>query len=150
LILKSHPDIHLTVVGEGPLKHKLEVLVESLKVSDHVHFAGGIPNDHLPALLREHEIAVVPSVIASGGDQEGLGLVAVEALGCECAVVVSDLPALRDVVVEGETGLLANPGDPVSLAEKIVSLLDNRSYARKLAVSGRKRVSEIFDWSVIG
>jgi len=78
-----------------------------------------------------------------------LGLVPVEALGCECAVVVSDLPAMRDIVQDGKTGLVVRQKSPEELAATILRLLADRSLARKLGKIGRQNVLGRFDWQSI-
>ena len=91
-------------------------------------------------------MAVVPSIVDRSGDQEGFGLVIVEAMGCGCAVVASDLPAIHDIVQHGQTGLLARPGDAVDLAEKIMHMLQDKELRTRLAANGREFVCSRFDW----
>ena len=107
-------------------------------------------NQHVPAHLNKAKIAVMPSVIASDGDQEGLGLVAVEAIGCGCVVVASDLPAVRDVIIDGKTGIMAKPASPESLAEAIIKLAADDNLAEKIADQGREYVLKKYDWQHIG
>jgi phosphatidyl-myo-inositol dimannoside synthase len=92
---------------------------------------------------------VAPFVVTESGDREGLGLVLVEALGCGCPVVASDLPAVRDVIADGESGRLVPPGDAQALAAVIVELLDAPERRRSLADKGRRHCRETFDWSQI-
>lgn len=144
-IAKVHPQVTLTVVGDGPLKSELQNLANVLGLAKHVLFMGGVSNACIPDILRKHSIAILPS-----DGPEGLGLVSIEALGCECSVVASNFPAIRDVITDGETGLLAAPADPDSLAEKVICLLDNPHYAGQIAKSGRQAVMTKFDWSIVG
>jgi glycosyltransferase involved in cell wall biosynthesis len=92
----------------------------------------------------------MPSIVAKSGDQEGLGLVAVEAMGCGCAVVATDLPAVRDTVQHGKTGLVARAADAEDLAAKIETLLDDDALRLRLAKDGNEFARERFDWSVVG
>lgn len=144
-IVKIHPQVTLTVVGEGPLKSEFQNLANTLGMAEHIVFTGGLSNSRIPEILRSHSIAILPS-----DGPEGLGLVSIEALGCECAVVASNFPAIRDVITDGESGLLVNPADSDSLAEKIILLLDSPTYARQIARNGRQKVLEKFDWSIVG
>jgi glycosyltransferase involved in cell wall biosynthesis len=88
--------------------------------------------------------------VAAGGDQEGLGLVAVEALGCGCATVVSDLPALADVVKHGDNGLVFKAGDAAQLTECIAMLLDDPDLYGQLVHNARASVIDKFDWQAVG
>ena len=149
-IQKRHPDAVLHIVGDGPMRTELETLTHSIGLADGITFVGQCINREIPMLLRKARIAVIPSIIAKSGDQEGLGLVAVEAMGCGCAVVASDLAAIRDVVSHAETGLLAQPQDPDDLADKISELLSNPAYLRQLAENGRQSAKKHFDWTLVG
>lgn len=149
-VRNSVPGAHLTVAGAGPLDAGLRAEARELGIDAKVRFLGAQANDMLPALYRRAAIVAVPSVVAASGDQEGLGLVIAEALACECPVVASDLPAIRDIVEHGTTGLLAQPGDVEDLAAKIVQLLLNPGLARDLGRRGRATVLERFDWQHVG
>jgi phosphatidylinositol alpha-1,6-mannosyltransferase len=150
LLAEKHRDVRLTVVGDGPLRESLVELAMQLGVNDRIRFAGSVHNEELPDLLRGSAIAVMPSVVAASGDQEGLGLVAVEAMGCGCAVVASDLPAVRDTVIDGETGLMAKPADATDLARKIARLLEDDELRCQLAESGRRHALNKFTWPAVG
>jgi glycosyltransferase involved in cell wall biosynthesis len=143
-VIRSFPDAELLIVGDGPLRAGLEAQVTEAGINAHVRFHGSVQHNHLPALYSSASIAVVPSVIAASGDQEGLGLVIIEALGCECAVVASDLEAISDVL-DPHTGCLARPGDAADLAAKITLLLKDPVLRKDLAIRGRHSVAARFD-----
>lgn len=147
---RKTPDLRLAVVGEGPQRPGLERLVAELQLAGSVRFFGALPQSELPALYRRATLAIVPSVVAAGGDQEGLGLVVVEAMGCACPVIASDLPGIRDVAREAETARLVSPGDPTALAAAILALIRDPEQCHGLARSARHYVERRFDWSVIG
>jgi len=144
------PALKITIIGDGPEKPALEQKALELGVSRQVDFTGSIPNEGIPEYYQTARIAVVPSVVATDGDQEGLGLVAVEALGCGCAIIVSDLPALRDVVTDGENGLVFRSGDAQDLARNIKRLLNDDTLYNHLVHNGRNSVVEKFDWQTVG
>jgi glycosyltransferase involved in cell wall biosynthesis len=147
---EDFPSVRLTIVGDGPDRPSLEQQVSDLGLERHVEFAGARPNDQVPGFYQSAKIAVVPSVIAADGDQEGLGLVAVEAMGCGCAIIASDLPALRDVVTHEETGLVFRSADASDLAAKLRRLLPDSALQERLAANGRSFVAGKFDWNVVG
>ena len=103
-----------------------------------------------PEYLRAARVFVLPSVVASSGDQEGSGLVAVEGLGCGCAVVAFDLPAVRDSIINGHTGLMAEPENAADLAAKFAMLLDDDVLRRSLADAGQRHAIGRFTWSAVG
>jgi glycosyltransferase involved in cell wall biosynthesis len=144
VLAAANPGLTLVLVGDGPERPTLEALARELGIAERVVFRGALPQERIPGLLRAARVAVVPSL------REGLGLVAVEALGCGCAVVASDLPALREVVIDGETGLLARPGDADELAAKIAELLADGGLRERLARNGRDHVVARFAWPAVG
>lgn len=147
-ILKQHPETRLNVVGSGPEGDALKREADRLGIAQAVTFYGAVSNAETPCLYRQATVFVAPFVITARGDQEGLGLVLVEALACECPVVVSDMPAIRDVVIDGVTGLVCKQRDSVDLAAKVCFLLSHPDQGEKLGKAGRLRVQENFDWSV--
>ena len=145
-ILRSkYPQLNLVVIGDGPLRESLAALAQTRGVSDRVCFVGSVRNEEVPGYLRDAAISIMPSC-----DQEGLGLVVVEAQGCGCAVIASDLPAVRDTVIDGQTGLVVRPADVADLAEKIAMLLDDDALRRTLTNSGRIHALENFNWTSVG
>lgn len=150
LLADRYPELTLTIVGDGPLGESLKALASKRGVQERVRFTGSVLNRDVPDYLRAAKISVMPSVVASTGDQEGLGLVAVEALGCGCAVVAFDLPAVRDTIINGQTGLMAEPENAADLAAKIAMLLDDGALRRRLAESGRRHALDNFNWPAVG
>jgi len=148
-ILKKHPHIKLRIAGDGPEKPALRKQVSELRADDRVQFLGAVENSSLPALYQSSDVVIFPSIIADDGDQEGFGLVLVEALGCECAVVVTDLPAMQDIITDGKTGLVVAQKNVQEITEKVVYLLDNPSLGRSLGKKGRQYVLERYDWDRI-
>lgn len=148
-ILKKNPQINLIIAGDGPEKINLKKTCKNLGISAHVRFLGAVRNDLLPELYQSSDVVVFPSVIAEGGDQEGLGLVLVEALGCECSAIVTDLPAMEDIIVHGKTGLVVPQKNIRKLAEKIILLLGDQKLRVSLGREGRRHVLRNFDWTVI-
>ena len=149
LILKKCPGARLRIAGEGPERKLLERKCSELGITDHVLFLGAVKHEFLPDLYRNSDVVVFPSVISEGGDQEGFGLVLVEALGCECAAVATDLPAVRDIIIDGETGFVVPKNNVPELAEKIVGLIDDPELGRKAGKKGRLYVLQRYDWGCI-
>jgi glycosyltransferase involved in cell wall biosynthesis len=105
-----------------------------------------LANEALPQLYQTADVVVFPSVVAADGDREGFGLVLVEALGCECAAVVTDLAAMRDIVQDGKTALVIPQQNAHQIAAKVIQLLDNPSLRRSLGKRGRCFVVQRFGW----
>ncbi len=148
-ILERHPMARLIVVGDGPERANLVTLVDEEGVDDAVEFVGSVPNGELPDRFRAATVVVFPSLVADDGDREGFGLVAVEALGCGCAVVGSDLPAMKEFLRHEETGLVTSAGDHAGLAAAVNRLLEDPDLRLRLGEAGRREVLTRYDWEAV-
>lgn len=148
-ILVKFPAAHLTVVGFGPEDAERRAQVDSLGLDENVHFTGALSQADLPARYQRAAVFVAPFVQASSGDQEGLGLVALEAAGCGCPIVVSDLPTTHDVLPEGAGCIRVAPGDTTSLAEAVLDVLVNGEIHICGVETFREQASKRFDWVAV-
>ena len=143
-LAEQSPDIILTVVGDGPLRQEMLTYADQLGIGNRVKFLGGVRHQELPRLYQRAALAVFPF-----GDQEGFGLVVVEAMGCGCPVIASDVPAIRENIVADVTGVLVPQKDSKALAGAIErSLADNR-FRAALAAAALERVRTRFDWRCV-
>ena len=146
-LVKERPDEKLLVVGDGTDKKSLIGLSQNLGLEENVNFRGAVETPELADLFNQAAIAVVPSVIAPDGDQEGLGLVAVEALACGCVTLVSDLPAIRDV--HDDAFLQFRQADMESLYQALVRVLDQPAEARRRSRLLQQKVIRRLNWSQV-
>jgi glycosyltransferase involved in cell wall biosynthesis len=128
----------LDVVGEGEDGANLKLLASQLGVSDRVVWHGQLSQDRLLHMYQKATAVVVPSV------DEGLGLVAVEALLCESPVIAFKSGGLTDIIDHEKTGLLVPPGDTAALAGAMDRILLEHDLASLLASAGRQHALESF------
>ena len=145
-ILAQVPRANLTVAGFGPELEDCQIQARTLGIEDRVNFIGAVSQFDLPNLYRRAAVFVAPFVQAGSGDQEGLGLVMVEAIGCGCPVVASDLPAVRQVFPDGEGAFLVPPANPTELAKAVVARLQMPDEVA--VISARARMLKAFDWDM--
>ncbi len=148
-ILRVHPQETLILVGEGPLRKDLSALCEELEITGSVTFLGAVVNREIPALLQGASIAIIPSIVADTGDQEGAPVSIMETLACGCATVVSNYPGARDIIRDGENGYLVDQKAPEQIAARVVTLLSDPGLRERMGDAGRRTVEESFDWRVV-
>ena len=127
-VLADFPEARLTVAGAGPMEEELRDLADRLHLSDNIDFLGMVSQNELPPLYQRATVAVFPFVVAKSGDQEGFGLVQVEAMGCKCPVIAGNLPAVYDILVHEENGLLVESGNPYALSKAVLGLQIGRAH----------------------
>jgi glycosyltransferase involved in cell wall biosynthesis len=116
-----------------------------------VRFRGAVPEDALPGVHRRAAVFVLPSVDRTCYGRpvaisELLGLSVLEAMASATPVVASRIGGVPELVVDGETGFLVDPGDVDALSDRIASLLSDRRLARRLGDNARAAVTERFTW----
>ena len=126
-------------------------LLKTLAAGRDVEFLGPVPEDDLPALYRSAQALVLPSVHRTcyGREiavSELLGLAALEAMASGTPVVASRVGGLPEVVEDGVTGFLVEPGDVRDLRERLEQILGDTALAARLGRNGRERVVERFTW----
>jgi glycosyltransferase involved in cell wall biosynthesis len=137
--LKRIPQAKLVVVGEGDYKGELQSLAGRLKIEDKVEFTGFVDQAEKVRRLQGAWVAVCASL------KEGWGLTNIEANACGTPVVASNVPGLKDSVVDGETGLLFEYGDRNGLSGHLVKILSDASHREKLTKGGLNWASK-FSW----
>ena len=124
ILIKSENKINLNIIGSGPEQKSLEKLTRELGIESSVKFLGALNQINLVKWYQSSKIFIMPSVVAKSGDQEGLGLVAAEAMACECPVVASNLPAVRDLIDDKIDGILVPPSDEKELANALKRIFE--------------------------
>jgi glycosyltransferase involved in cell wall biosynthesis len=142
-VIRSRPEVFLTIVGDGPCAEEYRALATALGIDEKVTFVGAVPQSRLPEFFRRAACFVAPSL------QEGLGLVVVEALGCGCPALVSDLPSMCDIAGQGNMAQLTRvpAGDVDALASALVPLL--ASPPSPMTDEQRARMMDRFDWKAV-
>jgi glycosyltransferase involved in cell wall biosynthesis len=118
-IVEDRPDIHLLIVGRGPLEEQLRGEVRELGLEKNITVTGRVDDIHAHYALAD--IFVLPS------EFEGLPITILEAMTAQCTIVASDIPGIREVVTHGEIGILTQPNSVDSLIEGIRAAVNEQS-----------------------
>ncbi|HEU4391984.1 MAG TPA: glycosyltransferase [Blastocatellia bacterium] len=141
------PKTRLIIAGEGPLREELEGEAQLLGIE--AVFTGRVDAEQRARLLASCDAVVIPSLILASGRSEGLPVVCLEAMAAGKPVIASRTGGLAEVVVDGQNGLLAKPGDHVDLAARIRTVLEDAALRTRLGAKAAETASR-FDWSILG
>lgn len=143
IIRKETVNVRFIVAGKGPLLHEYRALVKEKKLEKYVQFIGYITDDERNQLFHLSDLVVFPSLY------EPFGIVALEGMVVGKPTIVTNTGGLQTIVEDGVSGVKVRPNDAFHLAEKILVLLQDKEYARRLGKKGKKRVETMFGWDHI-
>jgi glycosyltransferase involved in cell wall biosynthesis len=123
--------LRLVVAGDGPLRARVPGAL------------GFVPHDELDRLYARAAVVACPS------RREGFGVACLEAMAHGKPVVATGVGGLRDLVVDGETGILVPPRAPAELRAALELLLGDRELRRRLGAAGRERARDRFSWETV-
>ena len=133
ILAKRYPNLRLEIIGDGPLRDRLEKEAKDLP---NIEFIGRV--DEILPYLERWNFLVAPSL------SESFGQVVVEAAIARLPVIASAAGGLKEVVIDGKTGILVERGDVDSLAEAIGELLRSPEEAREMGIEARKLYEKSF------
>ncbi len=141
---RGRTDCVLTIAGGGEEAHAsaLRRLANALGVHGRVHFTGAVSHGEMPLLYAEHDVLVFPSTWG-----EPFGRVMVEAMAAGLPVLAAAVGGVVEIVEDGRTGLVFEPGNARDLADRILRVADDADLRARLAASGRAHALAIFDSS---
>ncbi len=134
-VLGQHK-VRLVIAGDGTERIVLEKLAQDLGVLSQVEFLGY--REDIPAIISTFGVFVLSSVT------EGIPLTLLEAMAASKPIVATKVGGNPEVVVDGKTGFLVPPQDPLAMAEKILVLLNDVQLSKDMGEAGRKRVRQVF------
>jgi len=145
MLAREGTGVHLALVGPVTAAQYADTIrkrVQELGLSERFTLVAGLPPDSplLPAAYREADVFVLPSF------HEPFGIVVLEAWASGLPVVAAAVGGLRDLVVDGHSGLLFDPHSPAQLASHLRTLLAGPELRRALATHGRQIVERDYSW----
>ena len=147
-IRARRPGVVLDVVGYGPEEPALRALAQRLGLDQAIRFLGARPQADLPELYRRAALLVAPFVRDASGDQEGLPVVLLEAVGCGCPVLAGDVPGVADLLGPAAADACVPADRPERLAAGVLRLLEDPALAAA-SVARIRAHADRFDWDRI-
>ena len=136
----------LNIVGNGDMIDYYKKIVYNFRLEDKVQFKTDCDDKCLLSFYRNSYLTILPSITRG----EAFGIVLIESMACRTAVIATNLPGVRSVVLAAKTGELAQPGDVESLRAKLDYLLDHPKTVQEYADYGFKRTIKKYSWEAIG
>jgi colanic acid/amylovoran biosynthesis glycosyltransferase len=141
-------DWTLQILGDGDDRGRLEALAAELQVADRVHFAGARAHAECLAAISTAGIFALPCRTATNGDKDGIPVVLMEAMAATRAVIAGDLPAIRELIRDGEMGLLVPPDSAAALSLALAQLVGDADLRLRMGTAARAKVAAEFSDSV--
>ncbi len=135
-VLRGNPDALYVIVGEGSVRTEMRGLAEELGVAGRFRFQDFVGYKQMPRYMSLADVVLMPS------EREGLARVYLEAQAGGKTLIASDIPAAREVVRHGETGLLFRKGDVEDLAEKTLLAAADAELRAEIGRRARERVRQ--------
>lgn len=140
--------IKLLIAGDGSLKDELMEDVNRLSLQAEITFSGSMKHSDVSNWMQSLDTFVLACKMDSNGDQDGIPVVLMEAMSQGVPVVSTRLSGIPELVIDGETGLLAEPDDVDSLTAAIEKLINDDSLGKKVAESAAIHVQDEFGQDV--
>lgn len=148
-ILKSIPNAHLLLIGEGPYREHLEKLTHKHCLEGSVSFIGRVQYKDLPLYFCAGHVFAMPSRSRFMGlEVEGLGIVYLEASSCGLPVLAGNSGGAPDAVVQNTTGLVVDGTDKRQIAVAAIDLLSDSAAAQTMGAAGRQWIVENWRWEI--
>jgi glycosyltransferase involved in cell wall biosynthesis len=148
-VLKKYANVKLKIVGSGPLEEDLKRLINDLNLNKNVEILKNVSDEELLNLYNSSDLFILPSIVDSQGNTEGLGVVLLEAMACKVPVIGSNIGGIPDIIQDGETGVLVPEKDISELSKAVINLVENENFRNKLANGGYNLVEDKFNWKKI-
>jgi len=134
-----------TLIGDGEERERVLALIKELGLGPFTRWTGSQPHQVVLEHYRNADLFVLGSEVAPNGDRDGIPNVLIESMAVGTPVVATDISAIPELVVDGETGLLVPPGQPEKMARALIRLLTDIPLRKQVIDAARTRVIQRFD-----
>ena len=147
LLKERDIDFVCHLVGSGGDLEMLQKQTAEAGLTDKVRFHGRLPQNEVIAMLKAVDVVAAPSVPSADGRREGIPVALMEAMATGKPVVASRLSGIPELVEDGQSGFLIEPGDAQGIADALATLSSDAALREKMGQAGREKVLNEFDLS---
>ena len=145
LVAKKYPQIHFTIVGDGPERAHLEKLINDLKIKNKVTLFGWGTQEQVVNILDRSHIFLLPSTISAKGTEEGIANALKEAMAMGLITVATRHAGTPELIENGVSGFLVKEKSSTMLAGKIDYIIKHSELWKSIGLAARKKIEDEFE-----
>ncbi|MFW6195856.1 MAG: glycosyltransferase [Thermoplasmatota archaeon] len=144
-IADDHPNLEYNIVGKGPLEEDLKDLVHKLDLEDRVNILGRVSEKKLLEEYEKADIFLLPCIVASDGDRDGIPVVLMEAMAMEKIVISTSVSGIPELIEDNKNGIIVDPNQPEKIAQKITQIVEGELDIESICRNARDKVRKDFN-----
>jgi colanic acid/amylovoran biosynthesis glycosyltransferase len=144
-VVEKHPNIHFTIVGDGPERTYLELLIRQLRLENKISLHGWASQEAIVSLLRNSHIFLLPSRVGPDGNEEGIPNALKEAMAMGLICVATWHAGNPELIENGVSGFLVPERTKIELAQTINHIIEHPERWESIALAARKKVENEFE-----
>jgi glycosyltransferase involved in cell wall biosynthesis len=145
LLSESGLDYECILIGDGAQKQLAQDLIDKYLLENRVKLVGALPQEKIKSYLDSADIFVLPCIVASDGDVDGIPVSLMEAMAMEIPTVSTRVSGIPELIIDGKSGILVDQKDEVALGNAIQNLIGDPELRKTLGVNGRQRILADFN-----
>jgi glycosyltransferase involved in cell wall biosynthesis len=145
LLSGSGLDYECILIGDGAQKQLVQDLIDKYLLENRVKMVGALPQEKIKSYLDSADIFVLPCIVASDGDIDGIPVSLMEAMAMEIPTVSTRVSGIPELIIDGKSGILVDQKDEVALGNAIQNLIGDPGLRKTLGVNGRQRIIADFN-----
>lgn len=145
-LVQRYPHLHVTMIGDGPLRPAVEQQIRECGLEHVIELTGWVPNHEVPALLRATHAIVLPSYFWG----EAFPVTLMEGMAMGLPAIGTRWAGIPDLIIDGETGFLIEPGNVPALVRAIEQLICDPALTAAMGRQAKARVHRLFDARMLG
>jgi glycosyltransferase involved in cell wall biosynthesis len=144
-LVKAGVNVECRIVGEGPLRAVTEQWIAEHGIAENVHLVGGLPQHEVAALMGQSDVFVLPSIVATDGQMDGIPVSLMEAMAAGKPVIASSISGIPELVQHEVSGILVDAAHPERVAQAITRLVRDPALRERMGRAGQQKVRQAYD-----